>query len=297
MKPLYIWAGGKNKMLKHYQSEINNLKDIKTLVEPFFGGGAFTIYMRDRLSSIENFVINDIKSEIIGIYKSIKEDSNTFIELMDKFDSEYIPLNKEERKGYYYNIRHKYAYDFQTMSEIELSTTLYFLMRTCFNGIWQINQNTNNRFGTPCGLLDQTDSVYEKDNVKEWSEFLQQVTLHSGDWEEISKQYDKEDTLFFFDPPYRDSFTTYGGEFGDDQQERLIDFCNQTKGTVMLTNRDEGDGFFDDRISKDKLDIKRIPVTYTAGRRKKTEDGFEAKSATEVLIYSNELNSKFFSYE
>jgi DNA adenine methylase len=294
MKPLYIWAGGKTKMLKHYQSEISNLKGVKTLVEPFFGGGAFTIHMKDRLSSIEEFVINDIKSEIIDIYKSIKQDPKLFIEMMDKFDSEYIPLNKTERKEYYYDIRHKFAYDFETMSEMELSTTLYFMMRTCFNGIWQINQNTNNRFGTPCGLLDQTDSVYDKENVKEWSEFLQRVTLQSKDWEEVSREYDKEDTLFFLDPPYRDSFTTYGGEFGDDQQKRVIDFCNQTNGYVMLTNRDEGDGFFDNHINKDKLNIKRIPVTYTAGRRKKTEDGFEAKPATEVLIYSKTLDNIFF---
>jgi DNA adenine methylase len=32
------------------------------------------------------------------------------------------------------------------------------------------------------------------------------------------------------------------------------------------------------------MDIYRFDVTYTAGRRKKTEEGFEAKKAKEVLI-------------
>jgi hypothetical protein len=30
--------------------------------------------------------------------------------------------------------------------------------------------------------------------------------------------------------------------------------------------------------------MNKFPVTYTAGRRKQTEEGFEAKQATEVLI-------------
>ena len=38
MKPLFIWAGGKNKMLKHYLPIMP--KQVDTYVEPFFGGGA-----------------------------------------------------------------------------------------------------------------------------------------------------------------------------------------------------------------------------------------------------------------
>jgi hypothetical protein len=30
--------------------------------------------------------------------------------------------------------------------------------------------------------------------------------------------------------------------------------------------------------------VDKFPVTYTAGRRKKTDEGFEAKPATELLI-------------
>ena len=41
-KPLFIWAGGKNKMLKHYIPILPSPleMDIKSYVEPFFGGGA-----------------------------------------------------------------------------------------------------------------------------------------------------------------------------------------------------------------------------------------------------------------
>ena len=43
MKPLFIWAGGKNKMLKHYKPFMP--KEVNTYCEPFFGGGAMYIHV------------------------------------------------------------------------------------------------------------------------------------------------------------------------------------------------------------------------------------------------------------
>lgn len=286
MKPLYIWAGGKTKMIKHYQNEIQTLKNKKVMVEPFFGAGALTIYMYENFPNFEKFVINDIKPEIINIYRSIKTNVEEFINEVSKYEREYLPLNKEGRSKYYYRQRHRHAYEFQSMTTLEESALLYFLMKTCFNGIWQVNINTNNRFGTPAGLLNQRTEVFSKENVREWNRFLQKTDLYSDDWKTVSDLYKNEDSFYFFDPPYRDSFTSYGGEFGDNKQIELIEFCNNLPPncTSFLTNRDEGDGFFDIHVDSEKLTIKRVPVTYTAGRRKKTDDGFEAKPATEVLI-------------
>lgn len=286
MKPLYIWAGGKNKMIKHYKADLERLTNVDTMVEPFFGGGALTIYMYENFPNIKKFIINDIKPEIINIYRSIKEDVDTFIGEVKKYEKVYLPKDKEGRSEYYYELRHKHAYNYKDMTTLEESALLYFLMRTCFNGIWQINKNTNGRFGTPAGLLNQKDEVFSESNVREWHRFLQKVKLYSKDWKEVSEKFKNDNTFFFFDPPYRDSFTQYGGEFTDDDQKEIIQFCNNLpdESVGFLTNRDEGDGFFDLHVDSDKLEIKRFPVTYTAGRRKKTNEGFEAKTATEVLI-------------
>lgn len=286
MKPLYRWAGGKTKMIKHYQKELSNLGNVKTLVEPFFGAGAFTIYASNNFNSIDHFVINDIKGELIDIYRCLKTDYQDFKEVLDSLDREYITLDKAARKMYYYEIREHY-YDGMD-SFVEETSTLYFLLKTCFNGIWQ-GKTGSPRFYTPCGLLKEKDSVYDQDNLKAWADFLQNASLHSEDWESVSRKYSNQETLHFFDPPYRDSFTSYSDTFGDDEQLRLVNFCNTTEDTVMLTNRDAGDGFFDNSVDSKRLSIKQVPVTYTAGRRKKTEEGFEAKKAIEVLIHSNRL--------
>ena len=90
----------------------------------------------------------------------------------------------------------------------------------------------------------------------------------------------------FLDPPYRGSFTQYGVDFDDDLQKSVIKFVNDLTSLgafAMMSNRDVGDGFFEARQGKN--DIIYFDVTYTAGRRKKNEDGtHSAKKAREILM-------------
>ena len=280
-KPLFIWAGGKNKMLKHYLPIMP--KQVDTYVEPFFGGGAMFCHIVQNYSP-KKLVINDVNADIVRIYNSIKNNLPEFLFKLDSYCNVYLPMNKEDRKKYYFEVRHEHAYDYDKWSEAEEAATLYFLMKTGFNGIFQINNNTNRRYGTPAGLLNQKDKVYELDVVKWWNQALQNSEVMSGDWKECLKQVPDEDNTFvFLDPPYRDSFTSYGQTFGDDEQEKLIKYVRSRKlSTAFLCNRDAEDGWFEERLGK--LIMDKFPVTYTAGRRKQTEEGFEAKQATEVLI-------------
>ena len=280
-KPLFIWAGGKNKMLKHYLPIMP--KQVDTYVEPFFGGGAMFCHIVQNYQP-KKLVINDVNADIVRIYNSIKNNLPEFLVKLDSYCNVYLPMNKEDRKKYYFEIRHEHAYDYDKWSEAEEAATLYFLMKTGFNGIFQINNNTNRRYGTPAGLLNQKDKVYELDVVKWWNQALQNTEIMSGDWKECLKQVPDEDNTFvFLDPPYRDSFTSYGQEFDDEQQEKLIKYVRSRKlSTAFLCNRDAEDGWFEERLGN--LIMDKFPVTYTAGRRKQTEEGFEAKQATEVLI-------------
>ena len=93
------------------------------------------------------------------------------------------------------------------------------------------------------------------------------------------------------DPPYRDSFTTYGEGNDDTMQKALVDFCRSedARGNyVFLCNRKEDDFF--EQIRGD-LDIKYYDIAYTAGRRKHEEDGFSAKQAVEILLHSKSINN------
>jgi DNA adenine methylase len=154
----------------------------------------------------------------------------------------------------------------------------------------------------PQGLNEETGNfkeVYEKKDVLAWHKALQNCTLTSRDFKDTFEFIDK-DSYVFLDPPYRQlpdekkqkkpqvkkEKLQYGVSFDDKLQESVLDYFNSAKekgAYVLLSNRDVGDGFFEKRLRNNK--IHPIEVTYTAGRRKKTENGFEAKKAKEILMY------------
>jgi len=293
MKPLYIWAGGKNKMIPKYRLDPGiPYSGYDTFVEPFFGGGAMMIHIYENNPTVKRFVMNDINPEIVGVYRAIKTNVVDFIARMDQLQAAYLPLNKADRKKFFYDLRKEYTTNWTQWNSVEESATLYFLMKTAFNGIWQTNQTSNGRFATPCGLLNHTTKCYDKDNVLEWNVFLQKVDIRCGDWSACTSNIEGK-TFFFFDPPYRDSFTSYSQVFDDNQHLALIDFCKQEdlKGNiVMYCNRDAGDSFYTD--NQGQLSISYYNVTYTAGRRKQNKDDSgkivsqTAKGAREILLYS-----------
>lgn len=275
MKPLFIWAGGKTKVIKHYSELIP--KNVESYCEPFFGGGAMFLHIR-ATQSPSKVVLNDINVDVMRIYEMVRDSLSDFERHLISLEEDYLKLEKSERKKYFYSLRHSHAYDYESWSSEKEAATLYFLMKTGFNGIYQLNRNTNGRYGTPCGLLNQKTEVFSRENLKDWHEALQGVSLMVGDWRNA---IDKEGFVFL-DPPYRDSFTSYGQVFSDDDLRDLIDVASECE-SVLLCNRESEDGFFE--RERGVLSMKKFNVTYTAGRRKATENGFEAKPAVEVVLY------------
>ena len=291
MKPLYIWAGGKNKMIKKYLATPGlPTTGFDTYVEPFFGGGAMMLWVYENCPDVKRFIMNDIKSEIVGIYTAIKTDPESFTNHVDSLQEKYIALDKAGRKEFYYELRDDYINDFAKWDSIKESAILYFMMKTGFNGIWQVNKASKGRFATPVGLCNQKETVYDKKLVAKWHDFLQLVEIHNGDWYDACKDVESDTgTFFFMDPPYRDSFTSYGEGFSDADQTKLIDFCKQRDqqgDTVFYCNRNGNDGFFE--MHQGNLNMQLYDITYTAGRRKQEEDGgHSAKKAEEVLLHSD----------
>lgn len=313
MKPLFMWAGGKKKMLKHYGPLMP--ESIEKYIEPFFGGGAMFVHVLENHQECKEFVINDVNTSIIQIYLAIKSDLGAFLAHLDTYQKEYIMLpgpnkmsaNKQletkhkndkrkdwksiyaeerSRRHYYYMMRDVHAFDYKSLSRTNEAALLYFLMKTGFNGVWQTNKSQDNRFGTPCGLLNQKDTVYDLDNVQAWNRSLQDVTIRSGDYSATLNDVTGK-SFVFLDPPYRGCFTDYGTKSDDTFQGEVVEFFHaaRSKGaTTFLCNRELGDDFFESR-KKDST-ISKFDVSYTVGRKKKKADGTfeEAKKAVEILM-------------
>ncbi|WP_171255118.1 DNA adenine methylase, partial [Acinetobacter baumannii] len=94
-----------------------------------------------------------------------------------------------------------------------------------------------------------------------------------------------EGAFIYCDPPYRASYADYGHAFTDEDHQQLISWCRkqQERGcSVWLANREANDGFFEEHASD--ASVVRFDITYTAGRRKKTANGYEAVKATDLLL-------------
>jgi DNA adenine methylase len=236
---------------------------------------------------LENFSpktihINDSYEGITNVYKQIKENFSEFSRVLNLLEAKYMPLSKEDRKKFYYETREKHAYFQHLLSKPEEAAYHFFLQKTSFNGILQFNKNTNNRFGTPAGLLNHKNEIYSRENLKYWNNLLQSVEIQNSDYSKCNVSgYD----VVYVDPPYRSSFADYGSNWGDKETEELLDWIFSLKGShVLFCNRCSGDGYFDSR--KRYLDMEKFPIVYTAGRRLKSEDGiFSAKEAIEILLY------------
>ena len=142
-KPFIKWVGGKGQLL----SEINKLypvelgKNINKYAEIFVGGGAvlFDILSKYKLDEV---YISDKNLELINTYKSIRDDVGILIKLLKEMEEQYIPLDNENRKDYYYKKREEYNSLKINIEEnnIEKAVLFIFLNKTCFNGLYRVNK-------------------------------------------------------------------------------------------------------------------------------------------------------------
>lgn len=276
---LFMWAGGKGKMLAHYAPHLPERLPEGGYAEPFAGGAALFAHLRRERGAFPA-TLGDTNAEVVRLYEEVRDAPARLIGNLRPYAEAWADRSPQDRKRFYYDVRAEYW----GMPEGPAATAaLYFLMRTGFNGIWQTCADSRGRYGTPVGLTDKPARVVDETAIAAWSGYLAGARLSALPYE---RQPEPEDAFVFCDPPYRDSFTRYGTDFDDAAQERLVAWCRRTareRGClVWLANRDAGDGFFE-RAAPDAR-LLRFPVTYTAGRRKRTEDGFEAKPATELLM-------------
>jgi len=265
-------------MIPHYAPLLSDEIRALPYIEAFAGGAAMFQHLSGGAPLVAT--VSDINRELIDLYRMVKSDADQLISKMCALEAEWMPLERDARKALYYDLRERY---WQVPEGPEATALLYFLMRTGFNGIWQTCKASKGRYGTPVGLANQKVSVFDPGTVKRWQAMLSDTRLLCTGYAGL--QIDQP-SFIYCDPPYRDSFTSYGADFGDDAQLALIDWCrsqhHRTGSTVWLCNRDAGDGFFEDHAPDARLH--RFPITYTAGRRRRTESGFSAKPATELLL-------------
>lgn len=271
VKPFVKWAGGKGQLLneirKRYPEALGD--SINKYVEPFIGGGAVLF---DVLSNynIKDVYISDVNFELINCYKTIKDDCDNLIELLELMKTEY--MSSLDQKDYYYQKRERFnllKLEQNVEDELEKASLFIFLNKTCFNGLYRVNKKGG--FNVPMGSY-KNPNICDKENLTNISKALKNVTIHCASYEK-SIDFIDENTFVYFDPPYRpltdsSSFTAYTEfEFNDAEQSKLADFIEivtDKNAKIILSNSDpkninSEDNFFDDLYSSFNID--RVQAT------------------------------------
>ncbi|EPF5079384.1 DNA adenine methylase [Yersinia enterocolitica] len=285
LKPLFMWAGGKSKLLKSYNPHLPDLTSVTAYVEPFFGAGALFASVKSSYRQIPT-IINDINPELVALLNTIKHDYEAFCIELQELEAAYLSIRSYDVRNYrFYQRREQYWKE--EIGCVRASALLFFLLKTGFNGIWQVSRKTG-RYGTAAGLLNHTSSLFDYSLLNEWHNALQTTSIHCCSYADLDVP---AGAFIYCDPPYRDSFADYGHAFTDEDHQDLITWCrrHQERGCVVwLANREANDNFFEENASD--ASVLRFDITYTAGRRKKTANGFQAVKATDLLMIWSKQN-------
>lgn len=265
-KPFLKWAGGKGQLLNEIKKYYPFNENITKYAEPFIGGGAVLFDVLNNYENLEKIYISDINQELINTYLVIKNDVERLINILFKYQEEYIKLNIEERKIYYNKKREEYnKLKFENIENenIKKAGLMIFLNKTCFNGLYRVNKK--GMFNVPMGAY-KNPCICDKNNLLMVSEKLKKVKIVCADYKKSLEFIDNK-TFVYFDPPYRPitntaSFTAYTeNDFGDKEQIELSEFIKELdkKGAKILLsnsdpkNFDENDEFFDKLYSDKKI--------------------------------------------
>lgn len=230
MKPFVKWAGGKTQLLDKIAEKLP--PNINDYYEPFVGGGAVLFNF-----AFNNATISDINEELIFTYRCIKENCDELINKLIQLDNEHVNNPKE----FYYQIRENYNDKIKNnVKDTDLAAMFIYLNKHCFNGLYRVN--SKGLFNVPFNQK-KTGNSFDRDNLKQISDYLQSVTINCEDFEKACKNC-KEGDFVFFDSPYAPlkdtSFESYTKEgFSKEEHIRLANLFKQLtlKGVnCMLTN-------------------------------------------------------------
>lgn len=290
-KPFIKWVGGKGQLIEQLEAKLPadfDNWDNATYIEPFVGGGAMLFYMLQQHPNIKRAVINDINSDLITCYRTVRDNVDKLIPSLQKIQLQYYKLEDMEIKREMF-MQMRERYNQKDLDPIENATLFFFLNRTCFNGLYRVNKK--GLFNVPCGKYMQP-LICDEDTLRTDSELLKRVEILDGDFEN-TLNFAQYNTLFYFDPPYRplsdtSSFNDYTKEtFNDDSQVRLKVFCDQVVAeghSFMLSNSDckgknETDNFFDILYADYYID--RVMAS-----RNVNANGAKRGKVSELLVHS-----------
>lgn len=202
--------GGKSRLRKKI---IEMIPEHTCYVELFFGAG--WVYFGKEPSKVE--VINDIDKELINLFRTLKYHAPE-VERLLKYEFSGRDIFDE-----YKNCTVEY------LTEIHRAVRFLYMLNNSFASRgkdygYSITKKLNQK-------------IFMEENLEEVRRRLSNTYVENLSFEKIIKKYDREETLFYCDPPYYET-AGYDSKFGEEEHVKLRDMLSNIKGKFILSIND-----------------------------------------------------------
>lgn len=221
--PFLKWAGGKRWLVRGLDNLIDSFSG--TYIEPFAGSAAVFFALTPARA-----ILSDANEDLIETYKAIAKNWR----LVVKYLRQHQALHS---KDYYYEMRAS-----RPRGQFERAAKFIYLNRTCWNGLYRVNQR--GEFNVPIGTKDSV--LLDSDDFELVAQVLADTELVASDFE-VQIDRANEGDFIFVDPPYTvkhkfNGFVKYNEQlFAWSDQVRLRDSlwrAKQRGAKILLTNAD-----------------------------------------------------------
>lgn len=200
-QPVLKWTGSKRTISEEIVSKFP--REYEIYYEPFLGSGSVLYQLGPSRA-----ICGDICEPLVGIWELIRDNPD---ELITYYRREWRRL-QDQGPDVYYEIRDKF-------NETDDPKHLFFLTRTCVNGLIRFNSDGefNNSFHlSRPGINPKRLGPI----ITEWSREIQNVEFHATDYEDTTASASPGD-LIYLDPPY---FNTTSRYYGSIDYDRFLNF-------------------------------------------------------------------------
>lgn len=270
-EPILKWAGGKRQIIHQVLDCFPRDYKKRRFHEPMVGAGAITFAIEPLNGSI-----NDTNVRLMNLYNVVKQSP-----------LELIEWNKRHRydKEYYYWARDRFNSKLvgQTLDDIEDASLFLYLNRTCWNGLYRVNQK--GQFNVPIGVYSKPNYLL-KERILSASKILKRLDIIEGDFDYIL-DVAKSGDIVYFDPPYQASeatsiFTAYNKDgFDFKEQIRLKETMAELSARgvfVILSNSDAP------KLNELYSELDSFDIVHTMARRTINSVGTGRGKVGEIIV-------------
>lgn len=160
-------------------------------------------------------VYNDVNGNLVNLFRCVKYHPSALQE-----ELQFILMSREQ----FIDVREQIKV--HGLTDIQRAARFFILIKESFG-------SDLHSFG-----LKQKDMEKTKEYLQTVSKRLNQVIIENIDFQRILKNYDKEDALFYLDPPYYETEKYYPDWFLSEDHIRLKESLDEIKGKFVLSYND-----------------------------------------------------------